>query len=294
MRPGVGELVQHRIEQVRVGVAHPDIAAAHGGRAQERAGLDAIRQHPVAGAAQRAHAVDDDAVGAGAGDLRAHAVEEVGEIDHLGLARGVLEHRRALGQRRGHHQVLGAGHGDQVHHQLGTLEAFGTRLDVAVFDRDVGAHLLQAVDVQVDRARADGTAAGQRHLGLAEAGQQRPQHQDGGAHGLDQLVGGAQGADIGSIHLHAHALANDYPRPQLPEELDDGGYIPEVGDIGEIHGGIGQQGGGQQRQGGVLRPAHPHIALQAVAPLQDDLVHKPARLPAPGKTEPGRTPAAKG
>jgi hypothetical protein len=36
-------------------------------------------------------------------------------------------------------------------------------MDVALLDVDLGAHRLQALDVLVDRPRADGAAAGQRH-----------------------------------------------------------------------------------------------------------------------------------
>ena len=46
-----------------------------------------------------------------------------GEIDDLGLARGVLEHGDAVGERRGHHQVLGAGDGDHVEHESRAGEA---------------------------------------------------------------------------------------------------------------------------------------------------------------------------
>ena len=89
----------------------------------------------------------------------------------------------------GHHEVLGAGDGHRLQHQPRALQAPGARLDVAVLDVDVGAHGLQARHMDVDRARADGAAAGQRHIGRAEARHQRPEHQDRGAHGLDQLVG---------------------------------------------------------------------------------------------------------
>ena len=74
-------------------------------------------------AVQSLHALDHDAVGAGAVDLRAHGDEEIREVDDLGLARGVLEHGLAVGQRRGHHQVLGAGDGHGVEHQARALQA---------------------------------------------------------------------------------------------------------------------------------------------------------------------------
>jgi hypothetical protein len=95
-------------------------------------------------------------------------------------ARGVLQHGLAIGQGRGHHQVLGAGHGDHVGRDARARRRRGRPhlrcqgLDVAVLHGDLGAHGLQALDVLVHRPRADGAAAGQRHLGRAEAGQQRP------------------------------------------------------------------------------------------------------------------------
>ena len=108
---------------------------------------------------QALDALDDDRVGAGAADLRAHGDQEIGEIDHFGLARRVLEHGLALGQRGGHHEILGAGDGDGLEHQPRALQALGARLDVAVLDVNVGAHGLQARDVDIDRARADRAAA---------------------------------------------------------------------------------------------------------------------------------------
>ena len=146
------------------GARADDAHATAGDRAgdQERAGLDAVRQHAVLAAAEPLDALDHDRVGAGARDLRAHRVEAGREVDDLGLARGVLDQRAAARERRRHHEVLGAGDGHGVLHDARALQAPGLRLDVAVLDRDLGAQRLQAGDVQVDRARADRAAAGQR------------------------------------------------------------------------------------------------------------------------------------
>ena len=59
-------------------------------------------------------AADADDVGTGAGNLRAHRHQAVGQVDDLRLTRGVLDDRFAVGQHGGHHQVLGAGDGDHV------------------------------------------------------------------------------------------------------------------------------------------------------------------------------------
>ena len=54
---------------------------------------------------------------------RAHRAQAAREVDHLGLARRVLEHGAALGQRCRHHQVLGAGHGHDVESRSARREA---------------------------------------------------------------------------------------------------------------------------------------------------------------------------
>jgi hypothetical protein len=100
----------------------------------------------------------------------------IGQIDDLGLPRGVFQHRCALGQ-------------------VAAISAFSVaptdtmrKLDLAPAGRPepghghsrragpARAHRLQRLQMQVDRARADGTAAGQRDDRLARPRQQRAQH----------------------------------------------------------------------------------------------------------------------
>jgi hypothetical protein len=59
-------------------------------------------------------ALDVDDVGPRAVDLGAHLVEDPAELLDLRLARAVDEGRPPLRERRGHHQVLGAGDGRHV------------------------------------------------------------------------------------------------------------------------------------------------------------------------------------
>ena len=111
-----------------------NIAAGRGRRAQVGAGFDAVRHDRVRRAVQACHALDADHVGAGAGDVRAHGDEAIGQIDHFRLARGVLDDRFAVGQAGRHHQVLGAGHGDHVGDDARALQATAPWRDVAVLD----------------------------------------------------------------------------------------------------------------------------------------------------------------
>jgi hypothetical protein len=162
-------------------------------------------------------AVDDDLVRARAANTRTERVEEIGEIDDLGLARGILEHCLALGEHRGHHQILGARHGDGIEHEPSTPQAFGACADVAVFDRHLGAHGLQARDVDVDGTRADRAAAGQRNIGLPESRNQRSEHEYRGAHGFHEFVRRDGLAERTRIDLDVHALVDRNGHPHSTE-----------------------------------------------------------------------------
>ena len=120
--------------------------------------------------------------------MRAHFVQQVGQVGDFGLAGAVLHDGFAVGQRRGHQQVFGAGDGNFVEDNLAALQPFGAGFDVAVLLRDLRAQPFQSLDVQIDGTRADGAAAGQRNAGPSAARDQRPQHQRRSAHGLDQFV----------------------------------------------------------------------------------------------------------
>ena len=122
-------------------------------------------------------ALHADGGGARAFDLRAHLVEQVGEVGNFGLAGAVLHDGFALGQGRGHEQVFGAGDGDFVEHNFAALEAVGAGFNVAVLLRDFRAQTFQSFDVKIDGPRADGASAGKRNAGPSAARDQRPEHQ---------------------------------------------------------------------------------------------------------------------
>ncbi len=76
-------------------------------------------------------------------------------------------------------------------------------------EADLRAQRRQPLEMQIDRAGADGAAAGEGDPGAAEAGQQRPEDQHRGAHGLDQVVGRLDLIDAGGIDLDLDAAPFD-------------------------------------------------------------------------------------
>ena len=193
------EFFQHGFEQVGAGVAGGDFTAGDGCGDEVGAGFDAVGQGRVARRFERAHAFDGECRRADAADFRSHGVQAVGKVADFRLTGGGVKDGGAFGEYGGHQQVFGTGDGGDVHDEAGAAQ-FAARFDVAFVDVDVCAERLHAFDVLVHRARADGAAAGQGDASLAEAGEQRPQNEDAGAHGFDEFVGRFGVCDVRRVH----------------------------------------------------------------------------------------------
>ena len=154
-------------------------------------------------------------------------------------------------------------------------------MHVAVLDTDLGTHLLQRGEVQVDGPGTDGTASGQRHNRFAPPSQQRAEHQDRRAHRLDKFVrslarGNSSQCDSVAIPVDLDA------RAQVSEDLRHGQDVPHIRHVEQGAGPLAQQGGGEDRQRGVLGPADADLACEAPASLNDHTVHQdPLTPPAP-------------
>ena len=234
------------------------------------------------GAVQALDAFDDDAVGAVALDVCAHLDEQFGQVDDFGLARGVLQYGAALGQHGGHEQVLGAGDGDHVGADRRALQALGARHDEAVFDLDLGAQRGHALDVLVHRTLADAAAAGQRDAHFAKARQQRPQHQHGRAHGLDQFVGRFELVDLVCLQDDGFAILLGAHTHQA-QQLEHGVGVVQRRHVGQAHRVGREQTGAENGQGRVLGAGDDDFALEPAAAGDAQLVHQsPALAYSPG------------
>jgi hypothetical protein len=158
---------------------------------------------------------------------------------------------------------------------------------------DLRAQRFEPFQVLVDRADADGAAAGERHPGVAEAGEERPEHEDARAHRLHQVVGSVvlrrrpvAAEDQGAVRL----LGGD---PQMVEELLEGADVAHPGHAVERQRPLGQQARGERRERRVLGAARFDAASQARGADDVELFHEIAfqitsvRSPAPQHEDPG-------
>ena len=206
------------------------------------------------------YAVDTDGSCACTFDFGAHGCQESGKVGDLGFSGAVLEDGFAVGKDGGHEEVFGAGDGDFVEDDVRAFEAACSPVrtagfQVAVVLGDGGAHGFEALDVEVDRAAADGTAAWHGYAGDAGAGDEWAEDEGAGAHGLDDLVfrdrvgedgaldaGAVLGSAVAQLDFGAHA----------GEELALGLDVTDLGDVFEDDLVFGEDGGGHAGEGGVF------------------------------------------
>ena len=170
-----------------------DATACDGGGAEERAGFDAVRDCNACARAERFYALDGEGSRAAALDFCAHACEEVDEVVDFGFEGGVLQYAHAFGECRRHEHVDRCTDAGNREVEVAAGEpAFAGGFDVTVRDVDLGAERFEALEVQVNGARAPGASAGERYAAASEAGDERAEHVEARAHGLDEFVWGFQ------------------------------------------------------------------------------------------------------
>ena len=226
-------------------------------------GLDAIGDDFVLCAAQLLDTGDGERGRTEPLDLRADAIEKLAEVHHLRFARGVFNDGDALGQSGGHHCVgrakhRGSGAAAEEHFAADELACFGD--DVAVFDFHFGAERFHRLAMKIHRARANRTAAGQRHGGFFQTRQQRSEHTNGAAHFSHQL-GLHEIPHL--LRAHGDGVALDFCFGT--EAFQNLAHCFNVGQIRHAMNDArfaGEQRGGKDRQHGVFCTTDFHLTMQ--------------------------------
>jgi hypothetical protein len=110
--------------------------------------------------------------------------------------------------------------------------------------------------MEVDGPVTEVVAAGQRHVHLAAAGQEEPEHDDRSPHALDQLVGAGRdqvaGGGVVTATSPLSRRSTCAPTARRTSAMDV--HVVDVGHVAEHGAPLGQQAGHHQLEGRVLGP----------------------------------------
>ncbi len=140
---------------------------------------------------------------------------------------------------------------------------------------------------QIDRSRADGAAARQRHLGLAHARKQRRNDPEAGPHFRNEFIGRGRVDDRGRGNLHglagmldvAGALARQHDvDAMVVQDALELHHVGEMGNVFQDQHVFGEKTGDHQRQGRVLGTGNRDRALQRPSAGNPNAIHAPLHL----------------
>ena len=243
-------------------------------RRQERAGLDAVGDDLVIDAAERVGTPSISITDvARAADPRAHLDERVGEVDDLGLARGVLDARAC---RR---PAPPPSARSRSRRPTASRRSRGRR--ASVLRVRVGVAALDARCVRrgascrrggCRRARADRAAAGLRHVRAPEAREQRSEHEERRAHSAHQLVGSfARAANAAQSMTISPGAGRSTRRTEALEQVQRRADVGDVGNVAQLARLVGEQDANSSGSAAFLAPLASTSPVEAAPPSMTSL-----------------------
>ena len=170
---------QHPV-MTRRGAVHCQLAAGGGRQREKTSRFDVVPDHGVIRAVKLFHAFDLNGVAAGAGDLRAHRIEQKREIAHMRFAGGVVECGDTGSGGCGNQDLFRCGDAGFIQKELATAEPAGGPEPVGPLAGHACPELAESVKVTVETAAADHVAAGRVKFGASAAGKKRGGEKDAG------------------------------------------------------------------------------------------------------------------
>ena len=298
MHADLAEAVNHRQHPVVRELLEGHIAVGYRRGHRVGSGDDAVGNHDMVRRAKALDAMNHQARSAGALDAGSHGVEQIGEVDHFWLAGRTFDDGPALGQHCGAHHIGGAENGRAV----GATEEDGRALqafwrghdDVTAVELDLGAERLHSAEMEVNRPRAEGATTRHGDDCAATARQQRTEHANRRAHGLDDVVVRVNLVLVHHPHLHHPGLAINL-NTELAQQPSHVRNVAETRDIAQRDLAVGTQRRRHERQSRVLGALDLNLAGEPASTLNTEGVHvcsNPLRALRTSSRGPGVVPHA--
>ena len=252
---------------------HFNISASGGGSAGNGRGHNTIRDDAVAHSLLRFEGADADGAAASAGDIEAHGPQVFLQGNDLRLPGGAADDGVPFRPDGGQHDVLRGSHAGEGQGDISPMKLLGLTVDLPAGFINLRPQLAQGGQVQVNGPLAQLAAAGQAESGAAAAGDQCPHEDDGGAHLHHQGMGYGAAAKAGGIYVNIAAPLLG-GAAQVAQDAQGRVHIPELGHVQQLRPGRADDGGGDNRQGRILRALHKTGPFQPVSTSQVPYVHE--------------------
>ena len=180
----------------------------------------------------------------------------------MGFLGGVLDNGLPRQQRRRQHDVHGSPHAHHVQADLSAMKSPNTGLQshIVVGFVHIGPQGQEALDVLVDGPGGKVAPAGQSHVGLAEAAQQRTHQVIAGPHFPHQCRIRAGRADRGAVDGHNGAFLRDL-RPHIFQNIQKNMHIGNIRHVLDAALAVHQKYRRQNGQRRIFCAADGHCAL---------------------------------
>ncbi len=178
----------------------------------------------------------------------------------------------ARGEDSRHHRVLGAHHARLVEEDPLAAQPVGAELEPPV-DRDLGAELLEGVDVRVERPPADEVAAGRREQCMPEAGEQRAGEQERAADAVGELLVDLGLRDAGGVDAHLVLARPLGVGAEIGEQREHRVDVADARDVAEHDRLVGEQARGEDRERPVLVAGDPDGPVERAPPFDHERLH---------------------
>ena len=144
-----------------------DCDISHGGSCRQHkcTCLNLVGDNGVLGTMELLNSSDTDHICTCSLDIGSHAVEEVGNINHMRLLGSILDNCLALCHYCSHHDIDGGANADNIKINMLAHQLISLSTDDPL-NGDLGSQCSKALDMLVDRAKSDVAASGKCHSRL--------------------------------------------------------------------------------------------------------------------------------
>ena len=224
------------------------------------------------------YAADTDDVRTCSLDIRAHAVQEVRHVYHMGLLGRVLNDGISFRHSGRHHNVDGGSHGNHIQINMASAQSLRLRHNKSILNLYVSAQSAETLQVLINGSASDIAAARKGNLRPLILSKQSPQQIVGSADPLDILVIYAEIPYLGTIYLHRMPVNPIYIRANLLHRFQKDVDVPHIRKIFHHYCLIRHNRSRKNRQRSVLRSANLHLSHKRAAAFNHILFHNFSQL----------------